>query len=576
MFDLNSLDNILTECGVFAFENSITGGLDRFITSCSEAIQQKWNERSIEENQYLLYLMKFLHCNWSNHAKGPRSRTKLCLNILFIFLLAEKSRVEWKPLLKQSVNEIALNWSISQDKYPFLSDEEINTIKTRVDFISNNVNLQIIFSSLHFEKIFSNPEWHYIPKTICYEFILLFKSVYDHPELNEEPVRRLKAFFVAISEEIFVKDFLAILKILLLDYCITEIKKLMPQSFGYLKANCMVDFLTENLPNSVYLKRLFVKNNKENTADLKPIPVWAEWFFLAGQKTAMVSPHCNKSVIAFSLPTRSYAVLFFHLGYETWIAENRMLNHTEINRYFDFISECKLNEALLIWDNMRWKRCWFQGIETIAGSQCVKVDVPGAEERQHINYIPKERIAKLRKAVDPNREIAANQIGFEMSGFDSIKEYYNQKEDVILNFLTCQEKQSVVVGNLLTLKREIDQEKLFLYSKGKYFEISFQDIIRFKNFMTKFDLSRGLILSARNSDNCVVGSCHTIIYDGALAYINRKGTIQKNLEILFLDRSEPQFSNARDELMSRYYDREENITLFEKYPPSVEMVAFKE
>jgi len=50
------------------------------------------------------------------------------------------------------------------------------------------------------------------------------------------------------------------------------------------------------------------------------------------------------------------------------------------------------------------------------------------------------------------------------------------------------------------------------------------------------------------------------------------------VEIILLDRSESHFLDARDELMNRYYNRENetDMVLFENMPEPIEIIIFKE
>lgn len=321
------------------------------------------------------------------------------------------------------------------------------------------------------------------------------------------------------------------------------------------------------------MKELFIKT--ETPEQFKPIPKWAEFFVLAGKKVADITATDSENfIIGFSLPTKFYAALFFLLGYEICNAEKAMLAPEGNHSYFSYLSECEVGEALLILHNNRWKRCWFKGVETIANDNYIKVEVPGSNT--FCDFIPVLNIFKLRKAVDPERSVAANQIGFELSGLDSLIQFYNKKESDILRFLVAEEYSYTLIGNISTLGKEIEHEKIYFSSKDKYSEISFQNILRFKNFMTDFDLARGIILSIKNSQTSPFDVSRAVIYDGSLAYLNHQGDIRSKTQIVFLDRTEPQFSTACSELMVQYFDRSDDVKLFDDIPDSVEVVTFKE
>jgi len=325
------------------------------------------------------------------------------------------------------------------------------------------------------------------------------------------------------------------------------------------------------------MKKLFTKVDNQEQYNI--IPHWAESFVQTGKKAAaMIDDGCCNTVIGFSLPTRSYAMLFFLLGYESWHSEKEFMSVKHNHSYFQKISESELDEALLLLDNKRWKRCWFKGTEIIKGNHLVKVDVPGSEKAGHTRYVSMPEIFTLRKAVDPEREVAANQTGFGMMGFESLCEHYNRKGHEVLQFLINGKLSYVVFGSKSIIEKEIKQMDLFCISDNGYKKMPIQHILRFKNFMTDFDFFRGKIFSSKEYYELPtdISKSPIVIYDSSLAYLNREGTIQSKMEIIFLDSTEPQFSNACSELMVRYYDRENDVKLFDKRPAAFEVIAFKE
>lgn len=315
----------------------------------------------------------------------------------------------------------------------------------------------------------------------------------------------------------------------------------------------------------------------------EPVPKWARYFINAGEKAAeMEYTNSQKMVIGFSVPTRSYAALFFLLGYETWNAIPQFHNQEIDNVHFRRLSACENDEALLILHKGRWKRCWFKGVTEERGEKLISVLIRGSDKQKSEDVgwsISEKNIIRLRKAVDPEREIAVNQTGFSLSGFDSLIKFYEQKEHTILRYLSSDSPSYLVFGGKAKIEKEINSANIFYISNNEYVQISLQHIIRFHNFMTEFDLSRGRIISSTR-EFCESPSSPTdpriVIYDGSLAYLNHQEDLQSKMEIIFLDGAEPQFSGARSELMARYINREDEVTLFADKPDAIEVIAFKE
>lgn len=572
------LDRFINEYGVSKYENIIVSGLDNFILLCSEKILKLQGNLSNESLYNLLYLLKYLCQNWSGTIKKIRINKQRCMKVLFVVLFTEKKIPDWKLLVAETVNKIAEDWEISPDDYPFLTNEEISRILSLFNAKMDKDYNEIKSVAFMHDRTDKKNIFYFIPDKMRNNFIEIYRKVNTYPESFKikKYIEYIKAIFTVIREQDVTKEFPAILKILPLQFCLMQLHQKLAQIsklHDELPAKCIV---SEKDITLQYEKKLFFKNQK--FANYQPVPQWAEWFFLAGQKVAATGVDSSDNIrIGFSLPTRAYAALFFLLGYETWYSEYKIQKQTGNRLYFDQLSKCINNEPLLILDNNRWKRCWFKGIDTVQGERCIKVEVPGAVKKQHINYIPENNISRLRKAVDPDREVAHNQTGFKMTGINSLVAYYNKNEHEILDLLIQGEISFLLFGNASAIKEEIENGKLYVLLNEKYTEISFQHILRFENFMSEFDLPKGVILSSQESIDSHSNSKNMVLYDGSLAFINRQQFISGNIEVVFLDRTDPQFSSACGELMTRYIDREEDINLFDhQIPDSVELVVFKE
>lgn len=570
------LDEIINEVGFSKYENAITSGVDNFIESCSESICQKDNNLTETCIQSFLYLLKYLHEFWSEPDKKIRLKKQLCLKTLYVILLSEKQVSEYKQLLEQSVNQIADYWEIAPDEYPFLSKKDVDVVLSKVQAISELDDVNSEFSALSFERNTKKTILSYCPDRFYDELIKIYEEFCCNYSFKKNDERFLKAIFIAVRKHYIFNAQPGILKILPLHLCMVEARRLLSLYSEDGDVKCRSTQRLES--NSIFTSghRLLVKI--KTTDRYESIPAWARWFFLAGQKIAADSTLYHNLIIGLSLPTRSYAVQFFLLGYETWKAKKVMDDQNENSYYFNRMVECEDNEALLIWENEHWLRCWFKGVDIIEKEKFIKVEVQGSERRQHVKFVSERNIVKLRKAVDSGREVAANQTGLSMRGLSSLVSYYNKTENDILKFLINDEPSFAVIGNISTIKNELDKEKFYLNQAGKHIEFSLQHILRFKNFMTDFDFPRGEILSTKTiTGNPSYYSLPVIIYDGSLAYLNRNGgNTQSNVEIVILDRTESQFSSASSELMTRYYDRSQDVDLFDDVPVSIELIAFME
>lgn len=570
-----NLDEIINACGISRYENIATSGYDDFFESCSESILKKGDDLKKNDLQNLLYLLKYLYQYWPVPEKKVRSNKQLCLKTLFVILLTGKLISETRDLLEQGARQISDNWEITPNEYPFLAKEEKDKILSELKTISKQADVHAKFSSVKFEKMGPKSVFSYCPAQIYNEFILIYETFCRNYNLEKDDEKFLKAIFIAVNEQHILKEVPGILKILPLHYCMLEARRLLPPNPVHQKTKGMNSSCC-GIQNNIAITaghRLLIK--EKTTKHYESIPKWSKWFFLAGQKIAAVSSSCYSLIIGLSLPTKFYAALFLLLGYETWNAKKIMAAHNGNESYFNHLAKCENNEALLILVNKHWKRCWFKSIEIINGEKYIKVDVPGTH--QYFDFIPCSNIMTLRKAVDTERKVAANQTGFGMNGLDFLVSYYGKAEDDILKLLNQDKPLYAVIGSISTLKNEIEKEPLYIYSNEEYIKFSCQDILRFKNFTSEFDFPRGIVFSSsKESEELSHHTFPVVVYDGSLAYLNRQGDLKNNVEIVLLDRSEPQFTSACSELMVRYSDRSEDVDLFDEVPATMELVAFKE
>jgi len=166
----------------------------------------------------------------------------------------------------------------------------------------------------------------------------------------------------------------------------------------------------------------------------QPLPFWAAWFCETGAKIASISQNTQNLVVGFSLPSRAYAALFFLLGYEKWAAKHAE-NIPTYKSYFDDIASCEKECPLLILENERWKRCFFEGTEITNSVRLIRVKVQGTENRRHSMMIPENRIFKIRSEVDPARKVGNRQTGFPMKELDFLMEYYEISEQDLLTYM---------------------------------------------------------------------------------------------------------------------------------------------
>lgn len=577
MPDQEHLDNLINACSRSKYENLTTAGLKEIIERFSFSIMKDSRFEDVRNISNALYLMKYLIENWSLVDKTSRITKKICIKVLYIVLLLSKKSPEYRNLLNYGVSEAGKNWEIKTGDYPYLTAKEQKRILSKVAHEEERLDVDILFSESH-------PGWDlpHIKKdcdllNVRRNLIKALQKVKLYKGPENQKIRRLKAFYMVIKEEMESENAFGVLNVLPLEFCKIQIEKLLSEIPQDEEKH---DLKTSSLNEGAIEKAeqtFFTQGATEG--QYLPIPEWAEWFIDTGKNAAATASLNQRIIIGFSVPTISYAALFFLLGHETLRAERMMCEQFEKDSYFELLTKCEPNEALLIKEDNRWMRCWFRGVEKIEDQKFLKVKIPGGERRRCKRLIRSDDATIIRKAVDPEREVAEHQVGFQMMGFNAMLAYYKKAEEKVLELLLRNRISHFLVGNMTGIRKEIETEKLHLkLRKDEYLGISFQDILRFKNFITDFDFPRGIIISSRTEIEVLeqTEEPDIVVYNGSLAYLNFQGEIDCPLQIIFLDPAEAQFSSACGELMARYYDREDDLKFFTKMPSCIEALAFTE
>ncbi|WP_035241969.1 hypothetical protein [Desulfobacter vibrioformis] len=564
------------------FENCLSQGLHRFIEKCSLSLIENRPTYSQEIITLFLYTFKFLNDKWSDTTKPVRTLKKNILEILYLLLICQKQIKDKISFLKKTGNNIEENWSLKLADFPFIEAKDEKEIINQIS--SGNIELiDFEFSVLNFGKELSRNKFLEVDpafvEKIEKQFDISKKNIGRYTPQNE---LLLKTLFTGIIKNQLGEIYPGITILLPLSILLKEIEKINSGVPGQsLKSHENTKPISFKVPGSCSFPENFLI--KDLSEGYRQVPDWARWLFHAGEKMAAIHQDKKNIVLGLSLPTRAYAALFFLLGFETWNAIQSFKTEKNESEYFNKLTQVEENTPLLIWDNQRWKRCFAKGIETVNNQKMFCVNVPGTDNKGHIRSVTKEGIFRVRKAVDPKREVGVRQLGYSMRGFEFLQGYYGQNEEDILNYLISNKSRFALVGNKTVLKNENDVLLIFMkiWEKRREKELSgsLLDILRIDPFLlSELDLARGTFLShetAGEYDDCPA----LIVFDGSLPFLNHYDDLDADMKVIIFDRSEPRFLDASRIMLDLLYSDRENedeILFFEKLPESVEAIMFEE
>ncbi|MBC2705602.1 hypothetical protein [Desulfobacula sp.] len=573
--DFESDSLVLENRYLSAFEGSLTAGYFSFIENCSNSITSNKSLYSFEDIKKITYIFKFLKDQWLLTDKDIRALKKTVLERLFLLFLTKKKIKNKKQIIDNLVYQIGEKWCFCEEDFPYLDDEEKNDLKKTISISPSN-ETDSMFADLKFVKrIPSNDILQIFPDF----FKKIEKTYADFNRkidcYKNEDQALIKSIFISIIENKLQEDYPGYTKFLTYQFFLSEIDIINNETFDIRNSDSDMKVVFRDLSSCYVSNKIYIKNSSDRHQSL---PDWALWFFKAGQRTALLPENNTEIVIGFSLPSRSYAALFFLLGYETESAIRRMGFDGSNNEYFHSITGMEQSTPLLIWDNDRWKRCFSKGIMEFEGQKMFSVSVPGTENRRHDRIIPEAHIHLFREAVHPERKVGDHQVGYAMRGFDFFRNYYCKNEKKLLKYLIESKDRFTIVGNKTTLKNEIDNLPVYLNLAEDWLEGSIQDIIRLDNYLfSEYDLSKGTVLSSDSLEDSNHQS-GLVVFDGSMPFLKHFDDIECDKKIVFLDRCDHQFSTARNVFIDQHYsDREndEEMILLKTVPETIEMIMFE-
>jgi len=460
------------------FESVILNGYLDFIKNCTIALNQYAEKFADNDLIALLYLLKYIFNSWALSDKETRTKKTICLRVLFLTLMTEKCLDDWQIILQKTIDLINQSWRIKLKDFPFLLQEEKEKISSEVSIIISEKKFLKNLPAIKFDDHLNSNSYPFILSETANKINDLYSKFYHVPKELKNNAEWLyaTAIFSGILEGKLTLNLQGALSCLPLAYLCEEVEKALNSIIPPITLQNKSSLSSFKISDSCYpKKKLFLK---DAAGELQPLPFWAAWFCDAGAKVASISQKAKNLVVGFSLPTRAYASLFFLLGYETWTAKQANNEPASYREYFDIIALCEKDCPLLILENERWKRCFFEGTEYLNSDRLLRVKVQGTENKKHWRGIPENQIFKVRFAVDPARNVGNRQVGFSMKDLYFLMAYYEMSDQEVLKYLVTGNSSYAIVGAKSTIEIEIQNIKLFVGAT----EGSFQDILRFNIF----------------------------------------------------------------------------------------------
>jgi hypothetical protein len=297
---------------------------------------------------------------------------------------------------------------------------------------------------------------------------------------------------------------------------------------------------------------------------IRPLPPWSNWFLELGSAVARRTPEPGRRlIIAVTVPCRAYAASF--AGLAVILSRATLKPTTTDNKaYFDFLCSHPVDTRVVIFREANGKVKRFDGF-----SKGRHIHAPWGERLRILYNLTKNSksyaeiseqdcrnvlIAPQTTSSTSDKDLVTNQHGFSVikniDFFESLIAPEFQAD-----FLTGSRLDCVLVGNRARMEEEIGVN-LFA-GAGAGASGTLYDLIRPRNLTTYANSFRSLICSSEKKSlvglNGEAPCC--AIFDTASGFLKWGTQTRAPSYIVILDRSEPRYSLAMENINSRYIRR---------------------
>jgi len=308
------------------------------------------------------------------------------------------------------------------------------------------------------------------------------------------------------------------------------------------------------------------------------VPYWAASYIYLGSAIAAQENPLDRLIIGLAVPVRAYAAALIALGIVTGRAKIP-LDIIEESEYLNYLKNIESGSSIFYLVGENWYPGEFVSINEKEDG--VFVHVIWKKGRQQCNCgVPLKDARKSIRIIgstknDSHERIVSRRIIPNKEFLDLILDGEHANEFVLSSRLEC-----IIIGCINTLRYEI--KGLRISFGAKHIDGTIQDVLRVKKFLSEGSAYRSNIIPA-DRDQSTYSSCPDIpymtIFDGALSFLKWRDYWRKSNWIVLLDKTEPCFHEAADQLNKEYVERrvtEPAIENMPVLPKGVELLAFQE
>ncbi|MEK3968413.1 hypothetical protein [Paenibacillus sp. FSL H7-0323] len=318
---------------------------------------------------------------------------------------------------------------------------------------------------------------------------------------------------------------------------------------------------------------------KEDTGGWFLIPDWSTFFINLGKELALRNTGNKRWTAALTLPAKEYIASFIGVGILSSVFIKSSADDL-LEDHFQNISSLEKYTPVWYRKNKRILKAVFLGVADFQGEQRLLIQTQSTKAGGLTEYISKKNALEIQLNPNEKQRLPNNQKGrfmtVESRLTDAVFGVHSQA-------LLKQPKTRICfVGGKEQLESEITTRMFAIYEDNQMIKGSLNDLLRVRQFQHSVDPYQSQFVSSlarKNETDLNLTSTSIVIYSGSNGFLNWKEDFQYTNSIVVLDRSEPQFEFAVEEINNKYI--QSNRTPFlkldlEAMPGGIELLYWEE
>ncbi|MNW40391.1 hypothetical protein D3C74_175040 [compost metagenome] len=310
-----------------------------------------------------------------------------------------------------------------------------------------------------------------------------------------------------------------------------------------------------------------------------PIPTWSSFFINLGKKLALRRYENKRWTLALVLPTKAYIAPFIGVGLLSSIFLKSSPDNL-LEAHFQMLTSLEKNTFVWYRKNERVLKAKFLGAVNFQGEQRLLIQTQSPKSGGLTEYISKKNSFDVQ--INPNQSLRLpnNQRGRTVSTASRLPDtVFGVRSQALLK---QSETKLCYVGVREQLEIEVTKSLFAVLEDNRFISGTLNDLLRIKQFLNTVDPYQSQFVSsyARKFETEMnMNSASIIIYSGSNGYLNWKENFMFTNSVIIIDRSEPQFELAVEEINNRYIEsnRETSSNLgLEMIPGGIELLFWEE